>query len=96
MGTLIFGKTAFKNVTNSSFTIQGSWGYESVVIYPDASIDATMVATGEFGGVASDTVTIKAGSPPIPLESNNGLDGITITAPAGCNILLVLNSGNLG
>ena len=96
MGNLTFGKTAFKNVTNETFTIQGAWGYESVVIYPDASVDATIVGTGQFLGVDSDTVIIKAGSAPIPLESNNGLDGISVTAPAGCTIVLVFNSGNLG
>ena len=95
MATPLYSKPATINITNASWTIQGIWGYKTVIIYPHATVDGYVTGSGTLGGTASSQIAIPAGGLPIIFESyQRDLDGIVITAPAGCTLRVVLSPEN--
>jgi hypothetical protein len=88
-----YGKIGTKNIVETTLVIQGSWGYDSVIIYPHATVNGSFKGNGLFLNVESDTIDIVAGGTPVVIESDKGLDNITITAPVGCTLVAVFSSG---
>lgn len=83
-------KIATYSLNNATLTITADMNLRTIIIYPHASVDGSMLGTGSFGSTASTSVPITAGGPPIIIDdSQREIDGLAITAGATCTLTII-------
>tara|TARA_B100000963_G_scaffold8974_1_gene7049 strand:- start:16197 stop:16481 length:285 start_codon:yes stop_codon:yes gene_type:complete len=74
-------------LTNDSLTILTSSNLKAVSIYNTSAVSGTVRGTLQVGATASTAITIAENeSYNVVSQGTSVLDGITITAPAGCTL----------
>lgn len=77
-------------LTNGTFTIDDA-GAKSVSVFNTSLVDGSLIGNIYYNGIASTALTIEADqSITIEASENSVLVGITITAPAGSTLQIIL------
>lgn len=83
------GKVWTYALTNGVLVITEDDGLENLSIINYDAVDGSVQGNQTIQGLASVAIPIKSGVAPTFVNMARSLDGITITAPAGCTLYIM-------
>jgi len=90
MSQILTDKVFTYELTNASFVVTEN-GAKSVTVFNISAVDGSLTGDVIYNGIASAALTIESDqSITISASENSVLTGITITAPAGCTLQIML------
>lgn len=90
MSLILTDKVFTYELTDGSFLVDEN-GAKSVSVFNNSAVDGSLIGNIYYNGIASTALTIESDqSITISASENSVLTGITITAPSGCTLQIIL------